>query len=98
MQANSGKFQVIAAGERTFEKNLVLKISDTEIKCEEVIQLIGIDINYKLSIDQHISYLCRKADQQLNVLKRLCPFSSRLNKLTIFQTFILSNFNYCPLA
>ena len=34
----------------------------------------------------------------LYVLKRLSPFLSRLNKLTIFHTFILSNFNYCPLA
>ena len=34
----------------------------------------------------------------MNVLKRLSPFLSRLNKLTIFHTFILSNFNYCPLA
>ena len=39
MQANPGKFQAIAAGERTFENNLVLKISDGEIKCEEVVRL-----------------------------------------------------------
>ena len=31
-------------------------------------------------------------------MKRLSPLLSRLNKLTIFHTFILSNFNYCPLA
>ena len=58
------------------------------------------DIDYQLNFDQHISNLCRKAGQQLNVLKRLSPFLSRLNKLTIFHTFIhvLSNFNHCPLA
>ena len=39
-----------------------------------------------------------EAGQQLNILKRLSPFLSRLNKFTIFHTFILSNFNYCPLA
>ena len=31
-------------------------------------------------------------------MKRLSPLLSRLNKLTIFHTFILSNFNSCPLA
>jgi hypothetical protein len=36
--------------------------------------------------------------QQLNVLKRIGCFLSKLNKLTIFHTFILSNFNFCPLA
>ena len=99
MQANPDKFQAIVVGERTFEKKkLILKISDTEIICEEVVKLLGVDTDYKLNFDQHISNLCRKAGQQLNVLKRLSPFLSRLNKLTIFYTFILSNFNCRPLA
>ena len=42
--------------------------------------------------------ICRKASQQLNVLKRIGCFLSKLNKLTIFHTFILSNFNLCPFA
>jgi hypothetical protein len=45
-----------------------------------------------------ISNLYRKASQQLNILKLLGPFLSKLNKLTIFYTFILSYFNFCPLA
>ena len=61
-------------------------------------KLFGVDIDYQLNFDQHSTYLCRKAGQQLNVLMSLSPFLSRLNKLTIFHTFILSNFNYCPLA
>ena len=75
---------------------MTLKIPDTEIICEEVVKLLGVDIDYKLNFDQHIIKLCRKAGQQLNVL-RLSPFLSRLNKLTIFYTFILSIFNYCSL-
>ena len=78
--------------------NLTIKVSDTQINCEDVVKLLGVDIDYQLNFDQHISNLCRKAGQQLNVLERLCPFLSRLNKLTIFHTFILSNSNYCPLA
>ena len=61
-------------GKRTFGKNLVLKISDFEIKCEEAVKLLGVDIDYQLNFDQHISSFCRKAGQQLNVLKRLSPF------------------------
>ena len=53
---------------------MVLKISDSEIKCEEVVKLHGVDIDYQLNFDQHISSLCRKAGQQLNVLKRLSSF------------------------
>ena len=78
--------------------NLTIKVSDTQINCEDVVKLLGVDIDYQLIFDQHISNLCRKAGQQLNVLKMLSPFLSRLKKITIFHTFILSNFNYCPLA
>ena len=59
---------------------------------------MGIDIDYQLKFDQHISNLCRKASQQLNVLKRLGSYRTKLNKLTIFHTFILSNLNFSPLA
>ena len=64
--------------------NLTIKVSDTQINCEDVVKLLGVDIDYQLNFDQHISNLCRKAGQQLNVLKSLSHFLSRLNKLTIF--------------
>ena len=61
-------------------------------------KLLGVNIDYQLNFYQHISSLCRKEGQQLNILKRLGSFLYKLNRLTIFYTFILSNFNYCPLA
>ena len=33
---------------------------------------------------------------KLNVLKRMGKYLNRLGKLTIYHSFILSNFNYCP--
>lgn len=98
MQANPDKFQVIAVGKRTFAKNPSIQIQQNILSCEETVKLLGIDIDYQLKFDAHISNLCRKASQQLNVLKRIGSFLNRLNKLTIFHTFILSNFNFCPLA
>jgi hypothetical protein len=52
-------------------------------------KLLGIDIDYQLNFNYHIKNICRKASQQLNVLKRIGCFLSKLNKLTIFHTFIL---------
>jgi hypothetical protein len=57
---------------------------------ELTVKLLGIDIDYQFN--QHISNLCRKASQQLNVLKRLGSYLTKLNKLTIFHTFILISF------
>ena len=98
MQANPDKFQAIAVGNKTHAKTPVFKIDSAEITCDEVVKLLGIDIDYQLNFNYYIKNICRKASQQLNVLKRIGCFLSKLNKLTIFHTFILSNFNFCPLA
>ena len=97
MQANPDKFQVLAVGKKTFEKIHLFKFKIIYCYVKKL-KLLGIDIDYQLKFDQHISNLCRKASQQLNVLKRLGSYLTKLNKLTIFHTFILSNFNFCPLA
>ena len=48
-----------------------------------------------LRFDDHLSEICKKASKQLVVLKRLCRFLTKQGKMT---SFIVSNFNYCPLA
>jgi hypothetical protein len=40
----------------------------------------------------------KKASQQLNILKRIGKYLNRLGRLTIYYSFILSNFNYCPVT
>ena len=98
MQANPDKFQAIAVGKRTFSRNPVFNLDLTTINCEQTVKLLGIDLDFQLNFDAHIKVICRKASQQLNVLKRIGKHLSKLNKLTIFHSFILSNFNFCPLT
>jgi len=40
--------------------------------------------------------MCKKASRQLNILKRIGKYMNRLGRLTSYYSFILSNFNYCP--
>jgi hypothetical protein len=96
MQANPDKFQVLAVEKKTFDKNMKICKQNSTLSCEETVKLLGIEIDYQLNFDIHISSICRKASQQLNI--RLGRYLDRLSKLTIFHTFILSNFNFCPLA
>ena len=77
---------------------LNIKIKTANIVCDEVVKLLGIDIDYQLNLDKHIQNICRKASQQLSVIKRIVFFLSKLNKLAIVHSFILSNFNVCPSA
>ena len=104
----------------------VFNIESANISCDEVVKLLGIDIDYQLNFDKHIKNICRKASQQLGndhltrvvrkknfwtKQKNITPpppfklngrslkctkaywlfFLSKLNKLTIFHSFILSN-------
>ena len=96
---NPDKFQAIAVGKKTYAKESVFNIESANISCDEVVKLLGIDIDYQLNLDKHIKNICLKASPQLSVLKRIgCVFFYlSLISLTIFHTFILSNVNFCPL-
>ena len=50
-----------------------------------------------LTFNNHIASMCRKAARQLAVLKRIGHLLTIKGKLAIFNSFIESNFNYCPL-
>jgi hypothetical protein len=65
------------------------------IKCEDEVKLLGVTIDFKLKFNTHIANTCKKASRQLNVLKRVGKYLNRRGKLTIYHSFILSNFNYC---
>jgi hypothetical protein len=69
-----------------------------KIDCEDEVKLLGVTFDFKLTFNSHVSHICKKASQQLNVLKRIGNNLSKLGKLTIYYSFILSNFNYCPLV
>ena len=83
-------------GKKTAEK--CFKLGDIDESCDEIVKLLGVDIDFMLNFDNHIKSICKKAIQQLNILKRIGRNLCKLSRLTIFHTFILSNFNFCPLS
>jgi hypothetical protein len=95
MQANPCKFQAIIS-HRYFRNYKPILIDNTEISPQSSVKLLGVTFDIGLTFDAHVNSLCRKASQQLNVLKRFSSILSTENKLRIYKTFILSNFNYCP--
>ena len=97
MKANPEKFQAIAIGKKSRKLNLKFDINSTEIKCDDEVKLLGVNVDYDLMFDSHIASLCKKASRQLNVLKRIGKYLNLQCRLMIYHTFILSNFNYCPI-
>jgi hypothetical protein len=96
MKANPDKFQATAIGKKTKSQNLSFNLSGNKIVCEDDVKLLGVTIDSDLNFDNHISEMCKKASRQLNILKRIGKYMNRLGSLTSYYSFILSNFNYCP--
>ena len=98
MQANPEKFQAISIGKKTHTQNITFNLNGFNIKCDDEVKLLGVTIDFKLDFNTHISNICKKAARQLNVLKRIGTHLTRLSKLTIYHSFIMSNLSYCPLT
>ena len=98
MKANPEKFQAIAVGEQTRNEDITFNLENNVIKCEENVKLLGVPLDFQLNFNTHVSNICKKASKQLKVLKRIGKHLCKLGKLKIYHSFILSNFNYCPLT
>ena len=68
------------------------------IKLVSSVELLGIQIDDKLNFNLHISKICKSAANQLNALIRLKQFLSFHAKEVLINSYIISNFNYCPLV
>ena len=71
MKANPDKFQAICIGQKTHDAISSFQLNDTIIKCDDNVTLLGVNIDFMLNFSGHISDICRKASQQLAVLKRI---------------------------
>ena len=96
MVVNSDKFQAIILNKKEAQGTHKSIIDSKKIKATNPIKLLGINIDDQLKFSGHISILCSKAAMQLNALSRLKKYMGKSEKEVIINSFILSNFNYCP--
>ena len=99
MIVNPEKFQAIIIDSRNqLQDKYRLRVNNAEIVPKTSVTLLGVEIDNKLNFEKHISSICKKASNQLNALSRIQKFMGQKEKETIINTFIYSNFNYCPLV
>ena len=97
MIANPFKFQAITIGSKDKCINEFEIDQKFAIKIEKNVTLLGVQIDENLKFDAHIDKICQKAANQLNSLKRLARLMGDREKKIIMNSFILCQFNYCPL-
>ena len=96
MQANLDKFQGLVLGPQHLAILVRLIVDGKILAAADEVKLLGLNIDNKLNFDSHISETCKKAATQLNALARLSRHLDQGSRMTVFKTFLLSNFNYCP--
>ena len=60
-------------------------------------KLLGITLSNDASIDEHIKKICKEASKKLYALARISPFLCQQKRKILMKSFVISQFNYCPI-
>ena len=97
--ANPDKFKAFFIDKK--KKNYTnekIQISNEDIQIVPSVRLLGITIDDRFNCNEHISNICKSAANQLSGFVRLKTFLGSNERNVLVNSFVLSNFNYCPLV
>ena len=60
-------------------------------------KLICITIDCRLKLSEHVNTLCKKANNKTSAFSRVAAYLDQDKRRILYNTFIMSNFNYFPL-
>lgn len=97
MKANASKFQLmyLSRNAENLTGHDILKLGDVEIKASHSINILGVEIDKDLKFNLHIDEVCSQSGKQINALKRMKHYLDKECKMTIYNSYINNNFNYC---
>ena len=98
MEANPIKFQGLLLKGNQQASEFSVSIRGQHIEFSKSITALGICIDENLTFDEHKNNICLKASRQISALQRLIGFIDMPGRKAIYNSFIVSNFNYCPLV
>ena len=98
MIANPSKFQVIFPTKLKDQQSIDIKIKDKTISSKNEVEILGLTIDENLKFEKYISKICRSASGQLHAIYRLNRYFKPKTRTLAINSFILSNFSYCPLG
>ena len=76
-------------------ENVTIHVGKYEIENSE--KLLGVELDWKLTFEDPISDVCRKASGKLNASARIAQFIGLFKKRILMNAFFNSQFSYCPL-
>ena len=93
LKANADKCHLIGSPKVPVD----IQISNIKVTSESRVKLLGIHIDNRLNFDYHVSQLCKKASKKLQALARIFRYVETSKRRVLVNSFIISQFSYCPL-
>ena len=87
---DSRNFEVL---QRTNRKITILNKEIEEVKN---VNLLGITLDNSITMTEHIKKICKQAGNKLHALARIAHFLNEDKRKFLMKTFVVSQFNYCP--
>ena len=98
MEANPTKFNFMILSDQPVGNVEISITENVKIVSESIVKVLGVFIDSRLTFNEHVKHSCVKAARQLNALARISKFINFKARKLIFQSFVMSNFSYCPLV
>ena len=73
------------------------KIGNFDITNSKSEKLLRVKFDHKLSFDDHVSELCKKASRKTHTLSRVASYMNISERRILMNAFFKSQFSYCPL-
>ena len=96
MKLNADKCHLLVLGQRC-DDPVTVRIGNADVVNSSEEKLLGVQIDSRLSFDNHVSKLCQKASNKLYALARISPYLDQSKLRALMRAFITSQFQYCPL-
>ena len=94
--ANPEKFQMIFLG--TDQADLdYFNFEGNIVKPSKSVNLLGVEIDKRLTFDNHILNICKIVNNKTNALVRIRSYLDNDHAQQVANAYILSQFNYCNL-
>ena len=96
LMANPSKFQTLILGETDLDFTFTVDAAKIE-KCDDI-DLLGINLDSRLSFKKHTSHICEKVNNQIRVIGRFRKLLSGSIKVRLYKAFLQPIFQYCSIV
>ena len=94
LAANSGKCHLLTSSNLPVD----IRITNTKISNVERVKLLGVNFEGRLNFDYHVNTLLNKTNKKYHALARICYYMDTKKTVCSNESFITSQFSYCPLV